>query len=676
MFSFVSGLRQAQALNIIISAFATVVLQIFATTTIVPGASAMHTSILEYGDIKYLVSKNVVGTIDIACTSITRGPNPSPGRNIQTHENSEISIPITMITLDLDIVNNSNISSEWLEATITSMLSTDDVFRPFFLETVLFGVFGKIQQSPTISEDGVKLLGRFGVKDHSILRVDDSIPSGPYFLQSGSIYQAMRLYPDPYGAFMYGVMQSEDGFARPHTELIPVPSRLYTNSSLPLSSKRIAVKDIIDLRNLPTSASSKAYAQYHGSSKSTAKAIQHLISLGAVIIGKTKTTQFANGETARDWIDFQCPFNPRADGYLDPAGSSTGSAVAVAGYDWVDFAVGTDSCGSIIWPAALQGVFGLRPTLGVSELEGVMPYSSVIDTMGFFARDIQNFQLLQEVWYDKKGQRREKPSRVIVPGGVFDSLHSNKQSVMAKFIEDAEITTGIPLAEIDINELWKSSGLAPRVAHIQIHESYINEHTFYKNYKQKFGRYPYINPMVLHKWEIQRQNISMGDYQEALQRMAVFKGFLRSHVFNSGAVMMLPAGSGEATYRDELIAPESIDVYLQSFGFDNTFYSILGGLPSVVVPGENYADSIYIPTDPIKNAHGNSRWNKKRYFLTSKQVGQCPMTSKVTKETVWEPVSMMIVGQAGTEAQIIDFVQKVLTKSGRPMGVLVGEKAF
>ncbi|KAF3121962.1 hypothetical protein TWF569_005702 [Orbilia oligospora] len=652
MFSFVFGLRQAQALNMIIPAFATVVLQILATTTIVSGASVMHTSILEYGDIKYLVSKNVVGTINIDGTSITRRSNSSSGLNIQTHENPEITIPITIITLDLNIVSNNNISSEWLKATITSMLSTDDVFGPFFLETVLFGVFGKIQQSPTISEDGVKVLGSLGVKDHSILRFDDSIPSGPYFLQSGSIYQAMRLYPDPYGAFMYGVMQSEDGFARPHTELIPVPSRLYTNSSLPLSSKRIAVKDIIDIRNLPTSASSKAYAQYHGSSKSTAKAIQHLISLGAVIIGKTKTTQFANGETARDWIDFQCPFNPRADGYLDPAGSSTGSAVAVAGYDWVDFAVGTDSCGSIIWPAALQGVFGLRPTFGVSELEGVMPYSSVMDTMGFFARDIQNFQLLQEVWYDKKGQRRQKPSRIIVSSGVLDSLPSYKQSVMAKFIEDAKISTGIPLTEIDINELWKSSGLGPRdisyteylhstVAHIQIHQSYINENTFYQKYNQKFGRYPYINPMVLHKWEIQRQNISMEDYQEALQRMAVFKEFLRSHVFNGGAVMMLPAGSGEATYRDELIAPESIDVYLQSFGFDNTFYSILGGLPSVVVP-----------------------------------VGQRPITSKVTKETVWEPVSMMIVGQAGTEAQIIDFVRKVLTKSGRPMGVLVGEKAF
>ncbi|KAF3931734.1 Amidase [Dactylella cylindrospora] len=128
--------------------------------------------------------------------------------------------------------------------------------------------------------------------------------------------------------------------------LIPVPSRLYfntTNPSLPLSGKRIAIKDIIDLSGLPTSASSKAYAAYHGPASSTAAAVRKLIDLGAVVIGKTKTTQFATGETARDWIDFQCPFNPRADGYLDPAGSSTGSGAAVAGYEWVDFGLGTDS---------------------------------------------------------------------------------------------------------------------------------------------------------------------------------------------------------------------------------------------------------------------------------------------------------------------------------------------
>ncbi|KAK6505218.1 hypothetical protein TWF481_007135 [Arthrobotrys musiformis] len=623
----------------------------------VAGASVTYTSILEYGGIKYLVSEKVVGTLN--GTSMVYSSNnvstlgSSDFKIPQTHDAADTAIPIAIINTGLNIATNvNNISSEWLEDTITSMLSTDDVFGPLFLETVVFGIPAKIQRSPTISERGVEVLGRrFGVKNYFISRLDDSIPSGPYFLQSGRICQAMRLYPDPYGAFMYGVIQSGDSFTRPQTKLIPVPSRLYTNPSLPLSSKRIAVKDIINLQNLPTTASSKAYAEYHGPSPSTARAVQHLISLGAVVIGKTKTTQFANGETARDWIDFQCPFNPRADGYLDPAGSSTGSAVAVAGYDWVDFAIGTDSCGSIIWPAALQGVFGLRPTLGVSELEGVMPYSSVMDTMGFFTRDIHNFQLLQKVWY-KKGRNRQKPSKIIVPSGVLASLPDSKRSVMAEFIEDVGASTGLPQIELDIDKLWKSSGLAPgntsyteylysTVAHIQIYDSYVHEQSFYKSYKERFGKYPYINPMVRHKWEIKRQNISTEDYEEALLRMSVFEEFLESHVFNNGAVMVLPAGGAEAGYRDELIPPESIDVYLQSFGFDNTFYSILGGLPSVVVP-----------------------------------VGQRQITSKVTKETVWEPVSMMIVGQAGSEAQIIDLIRKVLKKSRRPSGVFVGEKAF
>ncbi|KAK6360717.1 hypothetical protein TWF730_006844 [Orbilia blumenaviensis] len=622
-------------------------------TAITMGASIAST--IEYGDIKYLVSEKVVGIIDSTSAVYNSNFNSSldgfDNGDIRACSGVDAAIPITIVNLDLS-EKTTNISSRWLNDTISSMLATDDVFGRFFLETVIFGVpRGKIQHLSTIFEDGLQVLQGFGVKDHSFLGLDDPIPSGPYFLKSGRVYQAMRLYPDLYEAFMYGVIQSEDGFVRPQTNLIPVPSRLYSHPSLPLSGKRIAVKDIINLQNLPTSASSKAYAQYSGPSTSTAKAIEHLISLGAIIVGKTRTTQFANGETARDWIDFQCPFNPRADGYLDPAGSSTGSAVAVAGYEWVDFAVGTDSCGSIIWPAALQGVFGLRPTFGVSDLEGVLPYSSVMDTMGFFARDIQNFQLLQKIWY-RKIQKKQGPSRIIVPKGVFDPLPSSKKLVMTKFIEDIRNSAELPRVELDIDKLWRASGLSPKntaymdylnstVAHIQIHDSYIHETRFYNRYKQKFGRYPYINPMVLHKWEIKRQNISTADYEEALRRMKVFKEFLESQVFNDGAVMMLPAGGAEAMYRDELIAPENIDVYLQSFGFDNTFYSILGGLPSVVIP-----------------------------------VGQRPITSRVTKEIVWEPVSMMIVGQAGSESQIIDLIRKVLVSSGRPMGVKAGDKAF
>jgi Asp-tRNA(Asn)/Glu-tRNA(Gln) amidotransferase A subunit family amidase len=130
------------------------------------------------------------------------------------------------------------------------------------------------------------------------------------------------------------------------TNLIPVPSRLYfppPSETKPLSGKRLAIKDIYDIRGLKTSMCCRSYeACYHESSQ-TAKAIQILIILGAVIVAKAKTSQLVSGLGPLDWIDYQCPFNPRGDGYLNPNCSSTGSAVGIAAYDWLDCSIGSDS---------------------------------------------------------------------------------------------------------------------------------------------------------------------------------------------------------------------------------------------------------------------------------------------------------------------------------------------
>ena len=88
---------------------------------------------------------------------------------------------------------------------------------------------------------------------------------------------------------------------------------------------------------------SKAYEKFHDTCTQTAPVVQELIDKGAVIVGKTKTVQFASGMAARDWFDYQCPFNPRGDGYLEPDCSSSGSAAATAAYGWLDIAVGSDS---------------------------------------------------------------------------------------------------------------------------------------------------------------------------------------------------------------------------------------------------------------------------------------------------------------------------------------------
>ena len=121
-----------------------------------------------------------------------------------------------------------------------------------------------------------------------------------------------------------------------------------------------------------------------------------MIRLGAIIVGKAKTTQSAEGDVfTADWVDFSSPWNSRGDGYLIPSGSSAGSASAIAAYEWLDVAVGTDSksirlilyqasnfvaddhsfrvaVGSVRGPAMWQGVYGLRISHGNLPSDGVM----------------------------------------------------------------------------------------------------------------------------------------------------------------------------------------------------------------------------------------------------------------------------------------------------------------
>lgn len=129
-------------------------------------------------------------------------------------------------------------------------------------------------------------------------------------------------------------------------EFVPIPSRHYfekPSSSKPLNGKRVGVKDVFHIEGVPTSASCRDFRSFYGVALATSPMVQRLIDAGAIIVGKTKTAQFASGEHAHDWIDYECPFNPRGDGYLEPDGSSTGSAAAIAGYEWLDYAIGTDS---------------------------------------------------------------------------------------------------------------------------------------------------------------------------------------------------------------------------------------------------------------------------------------------------------------------------------------------
>lgn len=93
---------------------------------------------------------------------------------------------------------------------------------------------------------------------------------------------------------------------------------------------RVAVTDNIDLKGVRTSAGNRAFQALYPAKARNAASVEKLLKAGAVIVGKTKTVQFASGENARDWIDFFPPFSPRGDGYQDPGCNSAGSATAAS----------------------------------------------------------------------------------------------------------------------------------------------------------------------------------------------------------------------------------------------------------------------------------------------------------------------------------------------------------
>ncbi|MDQ2103939.1 amidase family protein, partial [Azospirillum isscasi] len=152
----------------------------------------------------------------------------------------------------------------------------------------------------------------------------------------------------------------------------------------PLAGLRFAVKDLFHIAGLPTGAGNPDWLRTHEVPQETAPAVRRLLDAGARVAGKTLTDELAwslAGENAH----YGTPENPKAPGRI-PGGSSSGSASAVAG-GAVDFAIGTDTGGSIRLPASYCGLYGLRPTHGAVPLDGSVPLAPSFDTVGWFARE-------------------------------------------------------------------------------------------------------------------------------------------------------------------------------------------------------------------------------------------------------------------------------------------------
>src|SRR6201995_4348465 len=211
----------------------------------------------------------------------------------------------------------------------------------------------------------------------------DSSP-GPIPKAGAGVLDLLRQFrKDEAAADRYAAACLEKARAiEPKLKAFEVPPSSTTRRPGPLSGIPVAIKDIIATSDMPTTNGSPIYRDHVPASD--AWVVEHLRQLGATIFGKTVSTEFAwrqPGPTVNPW-----------NAEHTPGGSSSGSAAAVAA-GLVPLALGTQTLGSVIRPAAFNGIVGFKPSYGAIPRTGVHPLSPSLDHVGFFARRVDDVAL-------------------------------------------------------------------------------------------------------------------------------------------------------------------------------------------------------------------------------------------------------------------------------------------
>jgi Amidase len=410
------------------------------------------------------------------------------------------------------------------------------------------------------------MLGNSTMESHGVNSVgmlDESavVPTGPYFMAatSGDVHMAYRLYLDFAGAFTESLFALPEGnfttlsAAIPGTEslTIGVPSRLYYTPSAqkPLAGIRIGIKDIYDVAGVKTGDGNRAYYNFYPPAAANSVVVQKLVDAGAVLVGKQKTSQFANGQRATaDWVDYHSPFNPRADGYQDPSSSSAGAGASIGSYPWLDIAVGSDTGGSIRGPSQVQGLYGNRPSYGLVELTGVMPLSPVFDTAGFLTRDPVLWGTAQDVLYGRFPTYSSYPSKILTYDFPTDASSSASNALVLDFLAKLQSFLSANVSTLNLTSQWTTSqpdystsslttilNLTYPVL-VSKQQAKLVRDPFYADYAAAHdGRRPFVDPVPLVRWAF-GDTYPDSTLDESIYNKTLFMNWFQSNVLVSDPV--------------------------------------------------------------------------------------------------------------------------------------------
>ena len=359
----------------------------------------------------------------------------------------------------------------------------------------------------------------------------------------------------------------------------------------PLHGVPIGVKDIFDTADMPTENGSVLCAGRTPSRDATTVAM--LRAAGAVIMGKTVTTEFAYFSPGKT----RNPHNPEHT----PGGSSSGSAAAVA-TEMVPLALGSQTNGSTIRPAAFCGVLGFKPTHGLISRHGVLTLSRTLDHVGLFARTVEDIALLAEqlVGYDERDPHTRPRARIpfVEVAAGEPPLPPMFAFVKTPHWERTDEATKEGFAELieDLGERVEEIGLFPSAAEAWEWHRTIMDAEMVANLEREYekGRDRLSEP--LRALLARGREVRAIDYQRAIAQIRpIHESFLELFEQRYDAILTPAAAGG---------APKG----LASTG-DPSFCTLwtLCGMPAVSVPLLQSANGLPIGVQLVGPRDGDAR---------------------------------------------------------------------
>ncbi len=197
----------------------------------------------------------------------------------------------------------------------------------------------------------------------------------------------------------------------------------------PLQGLQFGLKDIFDVAGHKTGFGSPDWLKTHEPAREHAVVLPQLLAAGAHLVGKTQIEEMAFSLTGEN-AHYGTPINP-SDPRRVPGGSSSGSAVAVAA-GLVDFAIGSDTGGSVRGPASFCGIYGIRPSHGRIDLTGACALARSFDTCGWFAREAG---ILNRVGQVLLGGTANPPGRLLLAQDAFALLDEPLREALRPGVE-------------------------------------------------------------------------------------------------------------------------------------------------------------------------------------------------------------------------------------------------